>query len=237
MAIRIYLIYRDSPMKKVIFIWIKFISFIGVIATVVLIILNSELFQSLRSGDVDSVLLALTESTFDKYFITLIIMIIQNSFTIIPLILIITINYTLFGFYNGLLWSWVTSIIGAAIWFYGSRYFFHEWVQKKMNPDLLAKMENNGFLFVFQARIIPFVPTSLINIIGGLSTIRFKHFIFGTMLGNLVFFFVLSFIPAGLMSGNTDKYVLLTITILLLGVVIFFRMKKKAKNTLRDYKK
>lgn len=210
-------------------IWIKLISFVAVIGAIVLIALNSELFQSLRSGNVDSILLTLTESTFDKFFITFIIMIIQNSFTIIPLILIITINYTLFGFFNGLLWSWFTSIIGAAVWFYGSRYFFHDWVQKKTNPDLLAKIENNGFLFVFQARIIPFVPTSLINIIGGLSTIRFKPFIIGTMAGNFIFFFVLSLIPAGLMSGNTDKYVLLIITILLLGVVVFFKAKKKGK--------
>lgn len=237
MAIRIYLIYRDYLMKKVIYIWIKLLSFVGVIAAIVMIVLNSELFQSLRSGDVDSILLVLRESTFDKFFITFIIMIIQNSFTLIPLILIITINYTLFGFFNGLIWSWFTSIIGAAIWFYGSRYFFHDWVKKKTNPELLTKIENNGLLFVFQARIIPFVPTSLINIIGGLSTIRFKHFIIGTMFGNFIFFFVLSFIPAGLMSGNMDNYVLLTITILLLGIVFFFRIKKKAKNTLRDFKK
>ncbi|MGX6441780.1 TVP38/TMEM64 family protein [Neobacillus sp. K501] len=216
-------------MGKVISIWIKLISFIALLGTIVLIALNTELFQSLRSGDIDSILQTLTESTFDKFFITFIIMVIQNSFTIIPLILIISINFALFGFFNGLLWSWFTSIIGAAIWFYGSRYFFHDWVQKKTNPDLLARMENNGFLFVFQARIIPFVPTSLINIIGGLSTIRFKHFIIGTMAGNFIFFFVLSLIPAGLMTGNADNYVLLSITLLLLGFVIFFRVKKKGK--------
>lgn len=212
-----------------IYIWIKLISFIALLGAIVLIALNTELFQSLRSGDIDTILQTLTASTFDKFFITFIIMVIQNSFTIIPLILIISINYALFGFFNGLLWSWFTSIIGAAIWFYGSRYFFHDWVQRKTNPDLLARMENNGFLFVFQARIIPFVPTSLINIIGGLSTIRFKHFIIGTIAGNFIFFFVLSLIPAGLMSGNADNYILLSITLLLLGFVIFFRVKKKGK--------
>ncbi|WP_310194857.1 VTT domain-containing protein [Neobacillus niacini] len=156
-------------------------------------------------------------------------MVIQNSFTIIPLIIIITLNYALFGFVNGLIWSWFTSIIAAGIWFFGSRYFFNDWVQKKSNPELLTKMEQNGLLFVFQARIIPFVPTSLINILSGLSSITFKHFIIGTMFGNLIFFFVLSLIPAGLMEGNMEQNILLGIAIILVGFVFFFRVKKKQK--------
>jgi uncharacterized membrane protein YdjX (TVP38/TMEM64 family) len=177
----------------------------------------------------DSIILSLKDTTFSKFFFTFIIMVIQNSFTIIPLIIIISINYALFGFFNGLMWSWFTSIIAAGIWFFGSRYFFNEWVQKKTNPETLAKMEQNGLLFVFQARIIPFVPTSLINILSGLSSITFKHFIIGTMFGNLIFFFVLSLIPAGLMEGNMEQNILLGLTLILVGIVFFYRLKKKQK--------
>ncbi|MFB3168132.1 VTT domain-containing protein [Neobacillus sp. 179-C4.2 HS] len=173
--------------------------------------------------------MSLKDTTFSKFFFTFIIMVIQNSFTIIPLIIIITINYALFGFFNGLLWSWVTSIIAAGIWFFGSRYFFNDWVQKKTNPELLSKMEQNGLLFVFQARIIPFVPTSLINILSGLSSIKFKHFLVGTMFGNLIFFFVLSLIPAGLMEGNMEQNILLGIVLVLVGLVVFYRIRKKQK--------
>ncbi|WHY02891.1 VTT domain-containing protein [Neobacillus sp. DY30] len=173
--------------------------------------------------------MSLKNTTFSKFFFTFIIMVIQNSFTIIPLIIIITINYALFGFFNGLIWSWFTSLIAAGIWFFGSRYFFNDWVQKKTNPELLSKMEENGLLFVFQARIIPFVPTSLINILSGLSSIKFKHFIVGTMFGNLIFFFVLSLIPAGLMKGNMEHNILLGIALVLVGVVVFFRIRKKQK--------
>jgi uncharacterized membrane protein YdjX (TVP38/TMEM64 family) len=157
-------------------------------------------------------------------------MVIQNSFTIIPLIIIITINYALFGFFNGLIWSWFTSIIAAGIWFLGSRYFFNDWVRKKTNPELLSKMEQNGLLFVFQARIFPFVPTSLINILSGLSSIKFKHFMVGTIFGNFIFFFVLSLIPAGLMEGNMEQNILLGIALVLAGIVVFYRVKKKQKS-------
>ncbi|MFB3161853.1 VTT domain-containing protein [Neobacillus sp. 179-J 1A1 HS] len=194
-----------------------------------LVIHHSETFRLLRIGDLDSIIMSLKDTTFSKFFFTFIIMVIQNSFTIIPLIIIITINYALFGFFNGLLWSWVTSIIAAGIWFFGSRYFFNDWVQKKTNPELISKMEQNGLLFVFQARIIPFVPTSLINILSGLSSIKFKHFLVGTMFGNLIFFFVLSLIPAGLMEGNMEQNILLGIVLVLAGLVVFYRIRKKQK--------
>ncbi|MEH7245771.1 VTT domain-containing protein [Neobacillus niacini] len=210
-------------------IWKKFISFIGIIIFIFLVIHNTEIFQLLRDGEFDSITESLKEDTFSKFFFTFMIMVIQNSFTIIPLIIIITINYTLFGFFNGLIWSWFTSIIAAGIWFYGSRYFFNDWVQKKTNPQLLEKMEKSGFLFVFQARIFPFIPTSLINILSGLSSIRFKHFIIGTMLGNLIFFFVLSLIPAGIMEGDKEQNILLGITLILVGFVFFYRIKRRQK--------
>ncbi|MEH7491237.1 TVP38/TMEM64 family protein [Neobacillus niacini] len=194
-----------------------------------LVIHNTETFRLLRIGDLDSIIISLKNTTFSKFFFTFIIMVIQNSFTIIPLIIIITLNYALFGFFNGLLWSWLTSIIAAGIWFYGSRYFFNDWVQKKTNPELLSKMEQNGLLFVFQARIIPFVPTSLINILSGLSSIKFKHFLVGTMFGNLIFFFVLTLIPAGLMEGNMEQNILLGTVLVLVGVVVFYRIRKKQK--------
>lgn len=210
-------------------IWKKIISLIGIILIIFLVIHNTETFQLLRSGDLDSIIQSLKDTTFSKFFFTFIIMVIQNSFTIIPLIIIITINYALFGFLNGLIWSWFTSIIAAGMWFICSRYFFNDWVQKKTNPDLLSKMEQNGLLFVFQARIIPFVPTSIINILSGLSSITFKHFMIGTMFGNLIFFFVLTLIPAGFMEGNMEQNILLGLALVFVGIVIFYRLKKKQK--------
>ncbi|MFC6601848.1 TVP38/TMEM64 family protein [Ectobacillus funiculus] len=116
-------------------------------------------------------------------------MIIQNAFTIIPLLGLITINVALFGFFNGFLWSWFTSIIAAIIIFMSVRYCFQDWVLKKINPALVTKVEQAGFMYVIQGRIFPFVPTSLVNIIAGLSSIRFTHFLLGTIIGNFVYFF------------------------------------------------
>ena len=166
--------------------------------------------------------------------VTLLIMSIQNIFTVIPLILVLTVNYTLFGFLYGFLWSWISSIIGAAFMFFGSRYFFQGWVAKKINPEWLTKIEHNTFTFVFQARIMPFVPTSLINILGGVSPIKFKPFILGTILGNFIYFLLLISIPAGILHTNMNDSIV--IFVIFLAIVVYFILKKlfKRKNTQKN---
>ena len=159
--------------------------------------------------------------------ITLLIMSIQNIFTVIPLILVLTINYTLFGFLYGFLWSWFSSIIAATFMFFGSRYFFQGWVVKKIKPEWLIKIEKNAFIFVFQARVMPFVPTSLINILGGVSPIKFKPFILGTILGNFIYFFILISIPAGILNANLNDYIV--VSVILLAIVVYITLKNIIK--------
>jgi uncharacterized membrane protein YdjX (TVP38/TMEM64 family) len=189
-------------------------------------------FTLVRNGEIESIQSALNGSLFHTLLISLILMIIQNTFTLIPLILLITINVTLFGFFYGFIWSWLTSIIAAVIVFIGVRYYFQDQLMKKMNAKLIDKVEKNGFLYVFGARMFPFVPTSIINIVTGLSSIQFKQFILGTMIGNFIYIFVLSLIPLGLLSKNIDKYVLGIIIVL--SVISFYLYKKLNNRTKRN---
>ncbi|MCQ6274924.1 TVP38/TMEM64 family protein [Bacillus sp. V3B] len=215
-----------------IYIWLKFISFICTIAVIIFIIFQTDWFQVMKSGEFD---LIVKENLFFTMIITLLIMIIQNTFTIIPLILVITVNYTLFGFVNGFLWSWFTSIIGAVLIFMGSRYLFQGWIIKKTNKELLSKIEKSGLLFVFQARIMPFIPTSLINILGGISSIHFKSFIIGTVFGNFIYFFLLTLIPAGLMITNLNDYILEGVILMSIALYLIYKKKwKRKKETVAD---
>lgn len=125
----------------------------------------------LKSGDIETITSLLGENIYYTLGITLIIMIIQNSFTIIPLILVISLNIALYGFYYGFLWSWITSIISSIIVFLGIRIGFQDWLLKKIKPEIVNIGEKHGFLYVLQARVIPFIPTSIINITAGLSAI------------------------------------------------------------------
>ena len=217
-------------------IWIKLLSFISILGVLIISVFQSDWFHLIRSGQIDSIV---NENIIFILSVTLLIMSIQNIFTVIPLILVLTVNYTLFGFLYGFLWSWISSIIGAAFMFFGSRYFFQGWVVKKIQPEWITKIEKNAFIFVFQARIMPFVPTSLINILGGVSPIKFKPFLLGTILGNFIYFFILISIPAGILNPNLNDYIVESV--ILLAIVVYFilkivfKRKKSQKNIDSNY--
>jgi uncharacterized membrane protein YdjX (TVP38/TMEM64 family) len=200
---------------------------IVVVVGALLFTFNRELFTSFLKGDIESLRPLLEGNLFYAYMIMLIVMVVQSAFSIIPLLVVITINITLFGFVNGFIWSWLTSIVSSIVVFFGVRYVFQEWLIKKIKPSLIEKVEEQGFAYVFQARILPFLPTSIINILAGLSTVRFNQFLFGTIVGNFFYFFVLALIPAGLFSAKINEFVMGVIVVL--SLVLYYGIKKMYK--------
>ncbi len=99
--------------------------------------------------------------------------------------------------------------------------------------------EKHGFLYVLQARVIPFIPTSIINITAGLSGIRLKEFITATSIGNFIYFIILSLIPAGLFSGEINVYVLGILAFFLILLFYLFKKfyRKNNRKTARENQK
>ncbi|WP_169865097.1 TVP38/TMEM64 family protein [Sutcliffiella halmapala] len=136
-------------------------------------------------------------------------MLIQNLFTLIPIIIIIMVNIMLFGFVNGYLWSVATSVVGALLSFLLYRYWFQSILLRKANASLIKKMEQNGFLFVFNLRVIPFIPSSIINTVSGVSSIKLSQFLLATTVGNMLYLFLLSAIANGLLTEEIQGYIII----------------------------
>ena len=81
--------------------------------------------------------------------------------------------------------------------------------------------------------MFPFVPTSLVNIVAGLSSVRFWHFLLGTLTGNFIYFFVLALIPSGLLAAELDPDILMILLFLFFGLFI---AGKKVYNSKRKQK-
>src|SRR4051794_32303807 len=84
-----------------------------VFMTLFIVTLNTELFRSIISGNIQSITSILGDNIAFTLFITLMIMLVHNAFPVIPLFLVILINNTLFGFQLGVVWSILTSILCA----------------------------------------------------------------------------------------------------------------------------
>ncbi|RUT47433.1 TVP38/TMEM64 family protein [Paenibacillus anaericanus] len=205
------------------------ISFV-ILIIVLIILFKSDGFSTLLQVDLNQIRKMSNGNLFLILLIMLGIMVVQNLFTIIPLILVISVNISLFGFVNGYLWSWVSSVIGGILAFLMARYWFQDLLLKHLNPKYQkwTKVENKGFLFVFLGRVFPFAPTSLINIAAGVSAVPLRPFIIGTITGNMIFFFAISLIVKGLWSVQLENNVLLILgAIIVLLVLILWRIRSK----------
>ena len=223
-------IYKHFGVRKIHITLLLFFSFLTF-----LLIQESLLYEAIVNGDYEYIKTALADSILYVYSFMLFIMIIQNSFTIIPLILVITVNISVFGFLAGFLWSWFTSVLAAIIIFLSTRYLFTDQLSSKIAPEQLRKIEEKGFAYVLVGRVFPFVPTSLINIIAGLSSISLNKFIFGTIIGNFIYFLILALIPAGLYSSGVNESIIGVIIILLVvAFYVFAKLRDKIKTNAKE---
>lgn len=122
------------------------------------------------------------------------LMFLQNLLNFVPIVLLISLNVTLFGFGLGVLISIFSSTLFSSIIFLCIRFFFRNISFNKKYERYAKKIENHGLWFVFISRLIPIMPTTVINIAAAISTTRFIHFVIGTLLGNTVYTFIISFL-------------------------------------------
>ena len=202
-------------------------SYIACILCLLLIIYKSGITISDLSPE--TILTIAHHNTFLVLIIMLIIMTLQNLFTFIPLILVITINIALFGFWKGYFYSCFCSVIGSTAIFLSIRYLFPNILSATKLLKYEQKVEKNGFLFVLTGRIFPFLPTNLINIVSGLSSMKISHFIFATTIGNMIYGFVLASASFSLLTISNRNHLVFIIIGILLMIFLVRVIKKRQK--------
>ncbi|MFC4354033.1 TVP38/TMEM64 family protein [Chryseomicrobium palamuruense] len=194
-----------------------------------LLYLHFDLFSYLFNGETEKAQSYLARNLPTTLLLTFLIMLIQHTFTIFPLLLVISINVLIFGLIPGFLWSWLASILSSAFIFYGVRYLFDDLVARKIPKPILHSLNDNGFIYVFQARIIPFIPTSLVNLAAGLSHVRFLPFILATALGNFIFFLLLALVSEGILEASIEQFSLVGVAVvaLLIYLIVLWRKRRR----------
>jgi uncharacterized membrane protein YdjX (TVP38/TMEM64 family) len=160
--------------------------------------------------------------------IMLVIMTLQNIFTFIPLVLVITANITIFGFWKGYLYGCLCSVIGSTLVFLSVRHWFKNVLTTSKMRKFQEKLEKRGFVFVLLGRILPFMPTNLINITAGLSSIRTLHFVGATTIGNMIYGLVLSSVSFSVLTGATNNHLFLLLAVgIILLVAAVYRLNRR----------
>ena len=127
----------------------------------------------------------------------------------------------LFGFF-GVVFVNIAASVGASSSFYFSRYIAGDSIQGKYETQLSKINKNisaNELSYLFFLRFVPVFPFFLVNVLSGLSKVKFKNFLISTSLGTLPGTFV--YVYAGLTLSEIDNPSEI-ISLEVLGVFLLF---------------
>jgi len=139
----------------------------------------------------------------------------------------------LFGFWMGVVWTSIAAILAAIAAFLFTRTVGQSWVKKRLSGRLNAldaEIQQGGFFYIFAIRLLPIIPYGLVNFVAGLTSISFKSYLGGTILGTvpgLLPFVLLG--NSGLEAAKTGDLLpllgALTLMGLLVGTATWYRRK------------
>ena len=161
------------------------------------------------------------------------IMIFQSVAAPLPAFIVTVANGWLFGAFWGMLLSWSSAMIGAALCFYIGRAFGRNAVERFISKKALNFIdrffERYGNNSVLIARLIPVVSFDAVSYVSGVTSISFWGFIIATGIGQFPATFVYSWLGENLDStARFGLYAFLGIAALLvLGFTIKQVMQKR----------
>ncbi|CAG9622977.1 TVP38/TMEM64 family protein [Sutcliffiella rhizosphaerae] len=133
------------------------------------------------------------------------LVVIEAFLPFLPLIVIVMANAAAFGLWLGFLISWSGAVLGAVIVYLfvhkikGNRWI-QSWLKKEKVRRTMSWIERRGFGPLFFMLCFPFSPSFLINVVAGLSKIRFYQFFLALIAGKMVMIFTISYIGYDIIS-------------------------------------
>ena len=171
--------------------------------------------------------------------VSFILMILQSVIAPIPAFIITFANAGLFGWINGAILSWTSSMVGATLCFYIARFLGRDVVIKLTSNQGLNKVDKffgkYGNYAILIARLLPFISFDIVSYAAGLTSMKFSAFFIATGIGQLPATIIFSYI-VGVLTGTTKTLVTGLLFIFALSAIIALlkSMKKDKKINKRN---
>lgn len=153
----------------------------------------------------------------------------------LPLIVFVLGNAAAYGLFEGFLYSWLGASLGAVLVFLVIRRLGNTRLLKRIRHNKQVSkitnwVERHGFGPLFLLLCFPFSPSSVINVVAGLSKISFYPFLLAVLLGKTVMIFSISYIGSSIMefAQNPVRTILVGI-----GIIIFWIFGKYLEKRLQ----
>ena len=163
-----------------------------------------------------------------------------NAIGFPPAIIFSSANALIFGIVPGIILAWLAETVGVTISFLLLRFLFRDAAEEIIAKNAYLKQIDDvsgrdGFKVMLIARLVPYLPSGLLNAVGALSKMSLRDYVLAALIGKLPSTAIEAMIGHDAVTASENPY-RLVFNILLAAAVIggFFiyekRNKKKAEN-------
>lgn len=183
----------------------------------------NQVASVLGSANVDTVVAFIRSYGAYAMVFSFALMVFQSVLAPLPAFLITFANAAIFGWWQGAILSWTSSMAGAALCFYLARALGRDTVEKYAGKGALASVEGYfekyGSRTILICRLLPFVSFDAISYFAGLTPIKFWPFFIATGVGQLPATIIYSYV-GGMLTGGVKYFVTALLCIFSLGILV-----------------
>lgn len=157
----------------------------------------------------------------------------------LPLFVFVIANSLAYGLFKGFIYSWIGSVLGSItvfliIRYIGNRQFFIKTRNNKTVLKVTNWVEEHGFGPLFILLCFPFSPSSVINVVAGISRVNKLQFFLAVILGKSIMIFSIAYVGSSIVEFA--KSPIRTISILI-SIVLFWAFGKYLETKMKQKNK
>ena len=198
----------------------------------------NDIVKMFQTGDFESMRSFIAQYGHWAMLVSSLLMIFQSLVAPLPAFFITLSNANLFGWWQGCILSFVSSMIGAAMCFFIARILGRDMVEKICTKGALKQIEDffakYGKKCILVARLLPFISFDVVSYAAGLTAMDFWGFFIATGIGQLPACVVYSYVGGMLTGGAQLLFTGLLCLFALFILVAIFRSVWVARQKARD---
>ncbi len=149
-----------------------------------------------------------------------------NALGFPPAIIFSTANTLIFGIFWGITLSVVAETVGVTISFLLLRFFFRDAAQKLISKSKFLKSVDHyssekGFVVMLIARMVPYVPSGILNAVGALSALSLRDYFIASFIGKFPSTGIEAIIGHDMIAGDGDNTRIVVVVFLAVILILF----------------
>ena len=169
--------------------------------------LINDIIKMFQTGNFSSMRAFIAQYGHWAMLVSSLLMIFQSLAAPLPAFFITLTNANLFGWWQGCILSFVSSMLGAAMCFYIARILGRDVVEKICTKGALKQIEDffakYGKKCILVARLLPFISFDVVSYAAGLTAMDFWGFFIATGIGQMPACIVYSYV-GGMLTGGAQ---------------------------------